>query len=248
MASREPSGCCGVEIARRLARQKQALVCQQGSDACRNQLGVPVSDSVTATLWHALHVARTSASSRAGVATGTLRKRFQAALTDLLAATSADHTTLRIDLPEQDMHVRPDRGRGHRTRSPVDPRGQFAGPTTPQHGAMAGATSPPTGATTPPHRPDPTERPYRGIRSQCTDARPHRIRRCPCRLAIGTQPARTRVDADQEARWPRRPHTCMRRCDRSWASPAREVFPDTQGGLLTWPRTFKSASVSTSTR
>jgi maleate isomerase len=73
-----------------------------------NQLGVPVFDSVAVTLWQALHVAGTS-SVIAGwgqlLATGTLRMRFQNALADLLSGTSADRTTLRIDLPEQDMHV-----------------------------------------------------------------------------------------------------------------------------------------------
>lgn len=90
-----------------------AVVCTNVSGAphvadMENQLGVPVFDSVTATLWHALDIARTSSVVPGWgqlVATGSLRKRFQAALTDLLTATSADRTTLRIDLPEQDMHV-----------------------------------------------------------------------------------------------------------------------------------------------
>jgi maleate isomerase len=73
-----------------------------------NQLGVPVFDSVAATLWQALHVAGASSVITGWgqlLATGTLRMRFQDALEDVLAGTSADRTTLRIDLPEQDMHV-----------------------------------------------------------------------------------------------------------------------------------------------
>ena len=72
------------------------------------QLGVPVFDSVAATLWQALHVAgASSAISGWGqlLATGTLRMRFQDALEDVLSGTNADRTTLRIDLPKQHMHV-----------------------------------------------------------------------------------------------------------------------------------------------
>ncbi|HET6502957.1 MAG TPA: GAF domain-containing protein [Amycolatopsis sp.] len=71
-------------------------------------LGVPVFDSVAATLWHALHLAGArDAITGWGrlLATGSLRLRFQDALADLLAATGADRTTLRIDLPAQGMHV-----------------------------------------------------------------------------------------------------------------------------------------------
>jgi maleate isomerase len=73
-----------------------------------SQLGVPVFDSVAATLWQALHITGTSSVITGWgqlLATGTLRSRFQDALEDLLSATGADRTTLRIDLPEQDMHV-----------------------------------------------------------------------------------------------------------------------------------------------
>lgn len=72
------------------------------------QLGVPVFDSTAATLWQALRVAGASSVITGWgqlLATGTLRMRFQDALEDLLSGTGVDRTTLRIDLPEQDMHV-----------------------------------------------------------------------------------------------------------------------------------------------
>jgi maleate isomerase len=72
------------------------------------QLGVPVFDSVAATLWQALQMAGASDVITGWgqlLATGTLRIRFQDALEDLLSGTTADRTTLRIDLPGQDMHV-----------------------------------------------------------------------------------------------------------------------------------------------
>jgi maleate isomerase len=73
-----------------------------------NQLGIPVFDSVAATLWQALRVGGTSGVITGWgqlLATGTLRMRFQHALEDLLSATGADRTTLRIDLPEHGMDV-----------------------------------------------------------------------------------------------------------------------------------------------
>ncbi|HYZ20663.1 MAG TPA: GAF domain-containing protein [Rhodopila sp.] len=90
-----------------------AVVCTNVSGAphvvdVENRLGVPVFDSVAATLWQALRVAGAS-SAIAGwgqlLASGTLRMRFRDALESLLSGTSADRTTLRIDLPEQGMHV-----------------------------------------------------------------------------------------------------------------------------------------------
>jgi maleate isomerase len=72
------------------------------------QLGVPVFDSVAATLWQALQTAGTSSVIPGWgqlLAAGTLRMRFQDALENLLSGTSADRTTLRIDLPGQDLHV-----------------------------------------------------------------------------------------------------------------------------------------------
>lgn len=72
------------------------------------RLGVPVFDSVTATLWHALRVGGApSAIPGWGelMATGTMRLRIQDALEDLLSATGADRTTLRIDLPDHDLNV-----------------------------------------------------------------------------------------------------------------------------------------------
>jgi maleate isomerase len=73
-----------------------------------DRLGVPVFDSVAATLWQALHLAGASSVVPGWgelLATGTLRGRFQDALEDLLTASGADRTTLRIDLPAQRLHV-----------------------------------------------------------------------------------------------------------------------------------------------
>jgi maleate isomerase len=73
-----------------------------------NQLGVPVFDSVAATLWQALRVAGASKLITGWgrlLASGTLRARLQDVVADLLAATSADRTTLRIDLPAQGLQV-----------------------------------------------------------------------------------------------------------------------------------------------
>lgn len=71
-------------------------------------LGIPVFDSVAATLWRALDLA-----GAAPVVTGhgdllrsgSLRARCQEVLTALLDATGADRTTLRLDVPEHGLHV-----------------------------------------------------------------------------------------------------------------------------------------------
>ncbi|WP_067679562.1 GAF domain-containing protein [Nocardia miyunensis] len=73
-----------------------------------NELGVPVFDSVAATLWQALRIGgRSDAITGWGqlLATGTLRMRFQDLLEDLLSGTGADRTTLRIDLSKLGLHV-----------------------------------------------------------------------------------------------------------------------------------------------
>ncbi|MBO1330879.1 GAF domain-containing protein [Streptomyces sp. VRA16 Mangrove soil] len=71
-------------------------------------LGVPVFDSVTATLWRALGLAG-AAPSWSGYGTllrdGALRARVQSVLTELLGATGADRTTFRVDLPGHGLHV-----------------------------------------------------------------------------------------------------------------------------------------------
>jgi maleate isomerase len=64
--------------------------------------GVPVFDSVSATLWQALHLVGADVTVT-GCGTlleaGSLRLRLQEALEDLLAVTGADRTTLRLDVP-----------------------------------------------------------------------------------------------------------------------------------------------------
>lgn len=90
-----------------------AVVCTNVSGAphvacAEERLGIPVFDSVAATLWQALRVAG-APSSIAGwgqlLAAGTLRMQFQDALQNLLSATGAHRATLRIDLPGQGMRV-----------------------------------------------------------------------------------------------------------------------------------------------
>ena len=73
-----------------------------------DRLGVPVFDSVSATVWQALRVGGApSAIPGWGqlLDTGTMRLRFQDALEDLRSATGADRTTLRVDLPDHDLRV-----------------------------------------------------------------------------------------------------------------------------------------------
>ena len=90
-----------------------AVVCTNVSGAphvaeLERLLGVPIFDSVTATLWKALEVAGAPAAIPGWgqlLTAGTLRARLQKALEDLLAATSADRTTLRLDLPALELHV-----------------------------------------------------------------------------------------------------------------------------------------------
>jgi maleate isomerase len=67
-----------------------------------------VIDSTIATLWHALQIATGSASISGWgdlALNGTLRSRLQAILDDLLRATDASRTTVRLDLPDRRLHV-----------------------------------------------------------------------------------------------------------------------------------------------
>ncbi|MFE7356422.1 GAF domain-containing protein [Streptomyces sp. NPDC057543] len=91
-----------------------AVVCTNvyGAGAARRlepELGIPVFDSVAATLWKALALARTGVPVLPGhgdlLRSGALRSRFQDILHTLLAATGADRTTLRLDLPEHGLRV-----------------------------------------------------------------------------------------------------------------------------------------------
>jgi maleate isomerase len=90
-----------------------AVVCTNVSGAphvaqLEPQLGMPVFDSISAALWKALDVAQapiTVAGWGRLLATGTARARLQQTIADLLAATAADRTTLRLDTPTMDLHV-----------------------------------------------------------------------------------------------------------------------------------------------
>lgn len=73
-----------------------------------DELGVPVFDSVSTTLWHALRLAGVTAPVP-GFGTllrdGFLRAELQAVCEELLGATGADRTTLRVDVPAHDLQV-----------------------------------------------------------------------------------------------------------------------------------------------
>ncbi|MER6983920.1 GAF domain-containing protein, partial [Streptomyces carpinensis] len=87
------------------------------AEELEQELEVPVFDSVTATLWKALDLAGAAPAlpgHGALLHTGSLRARFQEVLTDLLAATGADRTTFRVDLPEHGLHVDLTAGEAHR--------------------------------------------------------------------------------------------------------------------------------------
>ncbi|MFE6679944.1 GAF domain-containing protein [Streptomyces sp. NPDC057729] len=70
-------------------------------------LGIPVFDSVAATLWKALDLADATALPGRGTLlhTGSPRARIQETLEMLLTATGADRTTFRVDLPALGLHV-----------------------------------------------------------------------------------------------------------------------------------------------
>ncbi|WP_327246808.1 GAF domain-containing protein [Streptomyces sp. NBC_01320] len=93
-----------------------AVVCTNvyGADAARQlepALGIPVFDSVTATLWQALRLASpdTGVPALPGhgdlLRSGALRAHFQTVLRTLLETTGADRTTLRLDLPAHGLGV-----------------------------------------------------------------------------------------------------------------------------------------------
>ncbi|MFJ6562057.1 GAF domain-containing protein [Streptomyces sp. NPDC091412] len=87
------------------------------AEQLEQELKLPVFDSVTATLWKSLDLAG-AAPALPGhgdlLRTGSLRARFQEVLADLLAATGADRTTFRVDLPEHGLHVDLTAGEEHR--------------------------------------------------------------------------------------------------------------------------------------
>ena len=90
-----------------------AVVCTNldgAGEAARleEQLGIPVLDSVTVTLWGSLRLAgydRAITGFGTLLASGTLRARLQSVTNALLHLTAADRTTLRVDLPEHHLTV-----------------------------------------------------------------------------------------------------------------------------------------------
>ncbi|MDI3387726.1 GAF domain-containing protein [Streptomyces sp. B-S-A8] len=71
-------------------------------------LGIPVFDSVAATLWQALDLADAHPALPGHgdlLRSGSLRARIQRALTELRGATGADRTTFRVDLPGHGLTV-----------------------------------------------------------------------------------------------------------------------------------------------
>jgi maleate isomerase len=107
------------EVAERLRRAAEAgvdalaVVCTNVHGAAvaaeiEAKLGIPVLDSVSATLWHALLKAGTRNPIPGWgtlLASGTLRALFQQICAQLLAATNGDRVTLRMDLPELGIDV-----------------------------------------------------------------------------------------------------------------------------------------------
>jgi maleate isomerase len=72
------------------------------------ELGRPVFDSVAVTLWHALGLTgNTTPIADAGtlLRDGHLRRSLQAICARLREATEADRATLRVDMPEHNLHV-----------------------------------------------------------------------------------------------------------------------------------------------
>jgi maleate isomerase len=67
------------------------------------RLGIPVLDSTSATVWQVLGTAVAGWGEL--LASGTRRAAFQDVADELLAATGADRTTLRVDLPEHGLGV-----------------------------------------------------------------------------------------------------------------------------------------------
>jgi len=71
-------------------------------------LGIPVFDSIAATVWHSLMLADSPAAVHGYgdlLANGSLRARMQSVTDDLRGATGADRATLRVDLPDAGCSV-----------------------------------------------------------------------------------------------------------------------------------------------
>ncbi len=103
-----------------------ALVCTNLRGALATgleaRLGIPVLDSVSATLWKTLDqmgVDLAVAEHGSLLRTGTVRSRLQSICGDLLARTTADRTTIRLDLPAQQLAV--DLAAAEATRPGVPP-------------------------------------------------------------------------------------------------------------------------------
>ncbi|MFD0077482.1 GAF domain-containing protein [Streptomyces sp. NPDC127166] len=90
-----------------------AVVCTNvygagAATALETTLGIPVFDSVTATLWKALDLAGAHPALDGHgdlLRSGSLRAGFQRVLGELRTAVGADRTTLRLDLPGHGLHV-----------------------------------------------------------------------------------------------------------------------------------------------
>jgi maleate isomerase len=113
-------GRVSVETLRQLMEQAAkgdvhavAMVCTNLAGAplvpeLEQQLGIPIFDSISVTLWKALEMAGAPTTIPGWgllMTAGTLRARLQEAIKDLLTATGADRTTLRIDLPAMGLQV-----------------------------------------------------------------------------------------------------------------------------------------------
>lgn len=102
-----------IEKAARDDAHAVAVVCTNvyGAGAApglEESLGVPVFDSVAATLWQALDLAGAHPALEGHgelLRSGSLRARFQQVLGELREAIGADRTTLRLDLPGHGLHV-----------------------------------------------------------------------------------------------------------------------------------------------
>jgi maleate isomerase len=100
-----------------------AIVCTNMAGAplvqgLEQELGIPVIDSLTATVWRSLDLVAPGERLRnwgSLGASGSLRLRFQEMLDELLARTQAGRTTIRLDLPSHGLHVDRVAGESHRS-------------------------------------------------------------------------------------------------------------------------------------
>jgi maleate isomerase len=99
-----------------------AIVCTNMAGAplvrgLEQELGIPVVDSLTATVWRSLDLVGPGDRLRnwgSLAASGSLRLRFQRVLDELLTRTQAGRTTIRVDLPSHGLQVDRVAGESHR--------------------------------------------------------------------------------------------------------------------------------------